>query len=120
MAAHHSATFRAAPLCLFLFQELLDAMLFDESKVLYHAHVVFGSVTLIEGFEPAAGKILAFITEPYKSFPNQVTVRFHKNTIFTAWQAAGAVCPLESFHFQVILHCEVGNTYSAVHPTGGN
>jgi hypothetical protein len=50
MAAYHPATFGAAPLCLFLSQELLDAMLFNKFEVLYHAHVVFSTVAFIEGF----------------------------------------------------------------------
>ena len=50
MAAYYSATIRAAPLGYFLFEEPPDAMLFYEFEILYHAHVVFGSVTLIECF----------------------------------------------------------------------
>jgi hypothetical protein len=49
MTAYHLATFRAAPLCCFLFQESPHAMLFYEFKVLYHAHMVKGAVALIEG-----------------------------------------------------------------------
>jgi hypothetical protein len=70
MTAYYSTTIRAAPLCGFLFQEPLYAMFFYEFEVLYHAHVVFSLVTLIKGFQPAAGEVLAFITEPYKPFPN--------------------------------------------------
>ena len=63
MAAYYPATFRAAPLCFFLFQELLDAMLFDELKVLYHTQMVFGAIAFIEVFQPATGEILAFVAE---------------------------------------------------------
>jgi len=53
MAACHSAAFREAPLCFFLFKELFDTMLFDEFdefKVFYHTHVVFGAIAFIEVF----------------------------------------------------------------------
>jgi hypothetical protein len=50
MTAYYPTTIRAAPLGCFLFQEVPDAMLCYEFKVLYHAHVVFGLVALIEGF----------------------------------------------------------------------
>jgi hypothetical protein len=85
MTAYYTATLRASPFSRFLFQEALDAMLFYEFEVLYHAHVVFSSVTFIEGFQSAAGKVLAFITKPYKSLPNEVTMGFHKNAILAAW-----------------------------------
>jgi len=120
MTAYYPTTIGAAPLGCFLFQEAPNTILFCEFEVLYHAHVVFGSVTLIEGSQPAAGEVPAFITEPYKSFPNQVTMLFHKNAILAARQAASAVCPPESFLVQVILHREVADAYSAIHPTGGN
>ena len=48
MAAYRFATFGAAPLCFFFFQKALDALLFNEFKVIYHAHVVRITVTLIK------------------------------------------------------------------------
>ncbi len=104
MAAYHSATFRAAPLCLFLFQELLDAMLFDEFKVLYHTHMVFCTISFIEVFQPATGEILAFIAETQKSFPQQVTLACHKGTVLAAWQTAVAVLSRKSLLLEVIFH----------------
>jgi hypothetical protein len=50
MTAYYLTTVRAAPLGYFLLHKPSDAMLFYEFEVLYHTHVVFGSVTLIEGF----------------------------------------------------------------------
>jgi len=95
-------------------------MFFYEFEVLYHAHVVFGLVTLIKGFQPAAGEVPAFITEPYKPFPNSVAMFFHEDTILAAWQAASAVFPPESFLVQVVFHREVADTYSTVHSAGGD
>jgi len=82
--------------------------------------VVFGSITLIKGFKATTWKITTLITEAYKSFPDQVTMRLHKDAIFTTWQAACAVCPPESLLVQVILQREVAGAYSAVHPARSN
>ena len=95
-------------------------MLIDKSKVLYHTQMIRSAIPLIEGFEATTWKITTLITETYKSFSNQVTMHFHKNAILATWQASSAVCPLESFLVQVNLHCEVANTYTAVHPARGN
>jgi len=120
MTAYHLATFRAAPLCLFLFQEPLDAMLFDEFEVFYHAHMVLGAVSLIEGFQPTTGKIFALIAKPNKSFSEQIALIFHKGTVLTAWQAAAAVCLSKSLLLKVVFHCQITNTDSAVHATGSD
>ena len=103
MTAYYSTTIRASPLLPLFFKEFIDAFVSDVFQVFNHAHVVFGSVTLIESFKSAAGEILAFITEPYKSSPNQVAMFSHENTVLAAWQATGTVSLLESFLVQVIL-----------------
>ena len=117
MAAYYSFTIMALPCLLLFFKEFIYTFVSDIFQVLNHAHMVFGSVTLIEGFQPAAGEVLAFIAEPYKSFSNEVAMLFHESTVLAAWQATGAVSPLESLLVQVNLHREVTETYSAVHPT---
>jgi hypothetical protein len=48
MAAYYPSTFRAAPLCHFLFQKPLDAMLFNKFEILYHAHIVKSAIALVE------------------------------------------------------------------------
>jgi hypothetical protein len=82
--------------------------------------MIRSAISLIEGFEATTWKIATLVTEPYKSFPDQVTMRFHKDTILATWQAAGAVCPLESFLVQVNLHCKETGAYTAVHSARGN
>jgi hypothetical protein len=82
--------------------------------------MIRSAIPLIECFKATTWEITTLITEPYKSFPNQVTMHFHENAILATWQAAGAVCPPESFLVQVNLHREVTDTYSAVHPARGN
>jgi len=118
MAAYRSATFRATPLCFFLFQELLDAMLFDEFKVLYHTHMVFCTIAFIEVFQPTTGEILAFIAETQKAFPQQVTFACHKGAVFTAWAAAGAILSRKSLHIKLVFHCQVADTHTTIHTTG--
>ena len=103
MAAYHFAAIRAPPLLPLFFKEFVDAFASDVFQVLDHAQVVFGSVTLVEGLKSAAGGILAFIAEPYKPFPNQVAMLFHKDTVLAAWHATGAVSPLEAFLVKVVF-----------------
>ena len=114
MTAYHLATFRAAPLCLFLFQKSLHAMLFYEFEVFYHAHMVLGAVSLIKVFQPTTGKFFALIAKPNKSFPEQITVFFHEGTILTAWPAAAAVPLSKSLLLKVVFHRQITNTDSAV------
>ena len=114
MTAYHLATFRATPLCLFLFQEPLDAMLFDEFEVFYHAHMVLGAVSLIKVFQPTTGKFFALIAKPNQSFPEQITVFFHEGTILTAWPAAAAVPLSKSLLLKVVFHRQITNTDSIV------
>jgi len=120
MAADHFTTFGAAPLCLFLFQELLDTMHSDKFKVLYHTHMVFCAIAFIEVFQPATGKILAFIAESYKAFSQQVAVPCHKGTVSAAWAAAGAVPPRKSLLIKLVFYCQVADAYPAIHPTRSN
>jgi hypothetical protein len=103
MAAYYSVTVRASPLFPFFFKEFIHTFVSNVYQVLNHAHVVFGSVTLIKSFKSAAGEVLAFITKPYKSLSNEVAMLFHENTILATRQATGAVSPFESFLVQVIL-----------------
>ena len=103
MAAYYFAAIRASPLLPLFFKESINTFVSDVFQVLNHTHVVFGAVTFIESFEPAAGEIPAFIAEPYQSFAKQVATPFHKNTVLPTWQATGAVSPLESFLVNVIF-----------------
>lgn len=62
MAAYNCTALRAFPSFLFLFKELIDAVLLDEFEVLYHAHPEISSVALVDMAEPFARVITAFIT----------------------------------------------------------
>jgi len=116
MAAYHFAAIRASPLLPLLFKESIDAFVSDVFQVLDHAQVVFGSVTLVEGLESAAGEVLAFMTEPYKSLSNKVAMLFHESTVLAAWQATGAVSPLEPSPVNVVFQSQIAHAHTAVHP----
>jgi hypothetical protein len=103
MAAYYSFTISALPLLLLFFKEFIDTFVSDVFQVLNHAQMVFGSVTLIKGFKPAAGEVRAFIAEPYQSLPNEVAILFHENAVLAARYATGAVSPLEPFLVNVIF-----------------
>jgi len=95
-------------------------MLLYEYEVVNHTHVVFGTVSLIEGFESNTGEFAALITKPDKSFSQQITFITHKCTVLTARQAAGTVLPAESLFVQIILHSQIIRTQSAIHPAGSD
>ena len=120
MTAYHPGTFGAVPFYRLLFKETLDAMLLYKFEVFYHAHMVKGAIALIEGLQPATGKSLAFIAEPYKPFPQQVAVFCHKSAVLTAWAATGAVCLPDSLLFHVFFHRQIAGANGAVHPARGN
>jgi len=120
MTAYHPAAFCTLPLGFFLFQKAPGAMLLYEYEVVYHTHVVFGTVSLIDGFESNTGEITALIAEPDKSFSQQIAAVTHKGAVLTARQAAGTVLPAESLFVQIILHSQIIRTQSAIHPAGSD
>ena len=103
MAAYYAVTVRASPLFPFFFKEFIHTFVSDVFQVLNHAHVVFGSVTLIKHFKSVAGEVLAFMTKPYKSLSNEVAMLFHENTVLATRKATGAVSSFEALLVQVIL-----------------
>jgi len=95
-------------------------MLSDELEVLNHAHMVLGTVALVESLQSTAGKTSALIAEPNESFPEQIALLLQEGTVLAAWQAAGAVRLRKSLLLQVVLHRQIADTYSAVDPAGSN
>ena len=71
--------------------------------------MVFGAVAFIEISQPLAGKVLAFIAEAHKTFPQQVTVLFHEGAVLAAWQTAGTVLLRKSLLVQVICHRQIAD-----------
>jgi len=84
MAAYYPITLRASPLLLLSFKEFINAIISYEFEVLNHAHMIKSAVALVESLYPVAGEITAIVTEPYNSFPQQLTLPFIV-TILTAW-----------------------------------
>ncbi len=62
MAAYDCSTLEAFPPLLFLFKELIDAILLDVFEVLNHTHLEMCSVSLVEMLKPLAGEIITFVT----------------------------------------------------------
>ena len=85
-------------------------MLLYEYEVVYHTHVVFGTVSLIDGFESNTGEITALIAEPDKSFSQQIAAVTHKGAVLTARQAAGTVLLCKTLFFQIMLHRQIIRT----------
>jgi len=48
VTADYVSAFQAFPLCRFIFQKALNAVLFNEYQVIYHAHMIKGTVPFIE------------------------------------------------------------------------
>jgi hypothetical protein len=84
-------------------------MLFDELKVLYHAQVISVSVTPIQVFQPAAGEVPAFITEPHQPFPDKIAVFSHENAMLSPRPAAGATGLPEALFIEVLFVCLIAD-----------
>ena len=61
MATNRSATTIAGPFSFLILKKFFHTMLFDKFQVLDHAHMVFGSVTLVNALQSLTGVLPAFI-----------------------------------------------------------
>ncbi len=95
-------------------------MLLDESEVLYHAHVVFVTVSFVEGLQSFARELLTLKTEPDQALLQQIATAFHIGTVLPPRDTAITVFPMDSLLVQVVLHGQIVDAYSTVHPTGSN
>jgi hypothetical protein len=120
MTACHASAFQALPLFRFLFQKALNAVLFYIYQVAYRAHVIKSTVPLVERFKSPAGKISTLIAEADKPFTQQFAVSAHVYAIPAPRTATGTIRLLKTLLFQVVLHCQIVRTHSAVDPAGSN
>ena len=95
-------------------------MLFDKKQVFYHAHMIKSTVPFIECFETTTWKITTLIAEADKSFTQQVAMFAHVCAVLAARSAACTIHSMVSLLIQVVLHCQVASTYTAVHPARSN
>ena len=93
-----------------LFKEAVDIMFFDKFEVVSHTHMIFRTVSLIEGFESYTWKITALIAKPDKSFSQQIATVTHKGTVPAARQAAGTVLLCKILFVQIVLHRQIIRT----------
>lgn len=117
MAADHLPAFRAAPLLRFLCQEAFDAVFFDDSEILNHAHVEFRPVTFVQALQPPAGKGLALKAKPDVALSQQCTLLTDVGAVFSSWDTPRAVFSAKTLLVQVLFPELIGNTQTAVHPT---
>ena len=120
VAADRTAAPRAVPLLLFFSKKIGGTVFLDVHKIFNHAHVVPGTVPLVEVLQTPAREIAALIAEPYKPEPEPFAAFLHECTIFTAGQAAFAVFSVETFLLQIVLLRLVADAQRTVHPAGSN
>jgi len=95
-------------------------VLLDVFEVIYHAHVIPGTVTLIEVLQAPAREIAVLIAEPDKPEPELFAASLHEGTILTTGQAACAVFSVETFLLQIVLLRQIADAQRAVHPAGSD
>lgn len=120
VAADRTAAPRAVPLLLFFSKKIGGTVFLDVRKVFKHAHVVPGTVPLVEALQTPAREIAALIAEPDKPEPEPFAAFLHERTILTAGQAAFAVFSIEALLQQIILLRLIVDAQRTVHPAGGN
>jgi hypothetical protein len=101
-------------------QEFVDAVISDECKIPDHAHVVFGSIALVECLQLRAREIGALITKPDFILRQQFALFLYESTLPVARQAAGAVDYLALLLFQIVRIGKVAAANPAVHPARGD
>jgi len=120
VTADHFTALRAAPFSLFLLEKFFHAGCSDQFEIFDHAHVVFSPVTLIDGFQPLAGIVLALEAKSHPAFPQQFTLLSHMSAVFPSRDTARAVCLVKPLLIQVFYHELISNAQAAIHPAGSN
>lgn len=87
---------------------MLHAIVADGVQVFDHAHVVFGTVALIEVFQAVAWIIGTFKTKANLAFAKQLAAVCHVDAILSAGNAARAVGAVKTSFVQVQLLEMVG------------
>jgi hypothetical protein len=82
-------------------------------QVLHHAHIVFGSVSLIQMFQILAGKIVTSKTEPYFAFVNSLAVLNLASNNGNGF--VGTCCPATG---AFVFFSQIGHANATVHTTG--
>ena len=80
-------------------------MFFDECEICQHAHMVFRAVALVEVFQVVAREVFTFEAKANETFPYQITVRLHVDTVLATRQTTGTILLVKSLSLQMVLHC---------------
>jgi len=115
MTAYNAATLVAEPFYLFLFQKQLYGIVADELKVLYHAHMIFRAIALIQRLQSFTGKNFTFIAETDLSLRKQLALIAHVDAILPPRDTAGTVLFVKSLPFQVVFHRLITDAQTAIH-----
>jgi hypothetical protein len=120
MAADLMAAPPAGPLFFLPFKERRRAVFPDKCKIFDHAHMVLGTVALIQRPKPFAGKISTHKAKADVSIPKSGTCVAHVQAAFPPRDASGTILSMKSLFFKVIPPGLVSNAQSAVHAAGGD
>lgn len=120
MAANHSSARRAAPCLTLLLQKCFQAKFLDAVEVVYHAHMVFGTVALIQCLQSPAGEAFAFKTKPDAAFSQQFAGVPHMCAVFTPGKASRTMFFVKTPFVYAILPELISAAQTAVHPARGD
>jgi len=117
VARYYPAAIGTFPSLLFLFKELIDAILLDEFEVLDHTHPMEASVAFIDMVESFAGIITAFVAVLHLATQEKVASLFKKSAFLISRSATKAVRHSDSLALHIMFVSKVSAANPAVHPT---
>ena len=116
MAAYDCSTLEAFPPLLFLFKELIDAILLDELEVLYHTHPVEVSVACVYMVESFTGIITAFVAVLYLATQEEVASLLKESALLISRSATKAERHSNSLALNIMSVSKVSAANPAIHP----
>ena len=113
--ADHAIASRTFIFLRLLAQKLVDTVISYELEVIDHAHVISGTIPLVERLQILAREIGAFIAETNLIVNQQVAMLFYEGALLIARQTSRAVYDLAPFLFQIIGISKITAAEAAVH-----
>ena len=117
MARYYPTAIGTFPSLLFLFKELIDAILLDEFEVLDHTHPVEVSVACIYMIESFAGIITAFVAVLYLATQEEIASLFEESALLISRSATKAVRHSNSLALHIMFVSKVSAANPAIHST---
>ena len=116
MYTDHSPALGAFPPFLLFFNKSPDAQLLNIGQVFYHAHPVFGPISLVQVLNPIAGVFRAGKTKPWLVLPE---IRTFLDDTGNAARRFVLITPNTHRTLGPLPH-EIYHSNPAVHATGGD